>query len=209
MKMLIQKMLGASVCALALTGLLLDRSPVSFAGGDDLIGSLPIMYPQESSTAPPPVVQPSLGDEGEAFIPISFVIEGEMRDVEGLVTDAYGVGFVQVEKTSKAEVFKYVFYGNVVINLDRRKLQYGNIKLSSRTGADYLCSKAMVMWDGQVVDYFKVGTTELKLPYDSLLKSGIADTGNLGLKFYKPKMDVGLLTFSAGPDFVRVSSVTL
>lgn len=209
MKKLIHKFLGSAVCLLVLGGLAFQHGSEAHASGDDLIGSLPIMYPHESSTSPNPTVEPSIGGDGaEAYTPVTFVLEGTMRDVEELVHDAYGVGYVQVEKTCNPKVFKYVFIGNVVIDLDRREAQYGRVRLLSRTGVDYVNGKATLVWQGQPVDQFKVMSEELELPYAELLVQGIADLGVIGLEYYKPKAYQAFLTLSASPNLVRINSVT-
>lgn len=199
----------ASVTAIALVLALVgfNRGAVSYAFGDDLIGSLPIMYPHENSTATPPVTPAVGGDGEESVIPTAFVMEGTMRDVESLVADAIGVGFVQVEKTADAEVYKYVFYGNVFVDLDRRELLSGAVKLSVRTGPTYLHSKGIVSWKGKMVNLFKVNAQELNLPYQNLLLSGAVDQGAVGIKFYKPKVFGAFVTMSASPDLVRISSI--
>ena len=200
----------ASVAAIAVVLALVgfNRGAVSYAFGDDLIGSLPIMYPYENSTASPPLVPAAGGDGEECIFPTAFIMEGTMRDIESLVADAIGVGYVQVEKTSNPDVFKYVFHGNVMVDLTRRELLEGAVKLSVRTGPSYVHSKGIVTWKGKLVNVFKVNSQELNLPFQDLLLGGVVDQGAVGLKFHKPKAFGSLLNMSASPNLVRINSVS-
>ena len=206
MKKLIQTLLGAALSVAVVISFTTTQAPHALAHSDDLVGSLPIQYPHQDSSIS--TIDTVSGIDEEAFAPVDFVIRGTMRDIEAMITQAVGVGYVQVETTSDPEIFNYAFHGNVSIDLDRRKLMDGKVELFSRTGMDYLNAKGSLSWNGQGVKAFKVNTTELRIPYNDLLTSGVADNGAIGIQYFKPKTFPALATFQAGVEVVRINSIT-
>ena len=206
MKKRFQTLLGAALSVAVVLSFTMDQAPQAHAHGDDLVGSLPIQYPHESSSTP--TVDTVSGIDEEAFVPVDFVMRGTMRDVEAMIVDAVGVGYIQVETTDDPEVFNYAFHGNVSIDLDRRLLLDGKVELYSRTGIDYLHAKGSLSWHGKKLNVFKVKTTELRVPYIEFLASGAADNGAIGIQYFKPKTFPALATFQAGVEVVRINSIT-
>lgn len=168
---------GFAMLALGLGAL---AGPGDFAPGDDLIGSLPIMYPDGSGKGVSSGPQ-DFGGELDATMDVTLTLEGSMAEVETAVLDAYGAGWVEVEETDTPGEFAYVFHGNVIVDLDRSMVERGAVDAGLRPGMHFMGGWAQVGWSGNTVGAFVLSNPEIDLPIAKVLGNGTADAGSIDL----------------------------
>ena len=177
--------LKITVGALLGLGLLLGSFQASagsggFAPGDDLIGTLPAIYPGDTGgvTSGPQGNDPDGGDQS---MEPCFMLVGSVQAVEAAIKDAYGVGYVSVEETQFTSIFSYTFHGDITVVVDRNELESRGIAARLRVGYNYLGGVGIVQWEGFQGSPFTLDQYEIALPYSELLLSGAADAGTVEL----------------------------
>jgi hypothetical protein len=178
-----------------------------FAPGDDLIGSLPILYPQEGSGSLTSGPQATGGELG-VTMDVTLTLTGSMDEVEGAILDAYGQGWVEVEKTSIPDVFTYVFHGNVIIDMQRNVLERGLIKSTLRPGLEFLGGVAGTSWNGKKAGGFVIKNYEFNLALQGVLNQGVVDVGGIALNMLSRTHVQSFLGIQAFGDQVQLELVT-
>ncbi|MBC8451164.1 MAG: hypothetical protein H8D72_00480 [Planctomycetes bacterium] len=151
-----------------------------FSFGDDLIGSLPVLYPDGMGGGMTSGPQ-SFGSELDVSMDSTLLLTGSAKEVELSVLNAYGTGWVEVEIADQAGEYHFVFHGDVILDLDRNALERGLVKTSLRPGLSALGGLAQVTWKGHTAATFVIQDSELELPYGSLLSDGTIDAGTVNL----------------------------
>lgn len=183
MNRLIGGAIGAIAGSLLLLPLLTNNSAEAFMLGDDLIGSLPVMTPDGDGYQSKLQL---MSLDGGDFVqePVAFMLEGLQADLDTLILDAFGSGFVVAEGINCAGNSVYAFYGDVSIELERSALEDNRVMASVRPGASYLGSDADIIWDGNNVWGFIIKKSQFELGYDQVLATGVADLGRVELDMY-------------------------
>jgi hypothetical protein len=175
------------LAGLAVTGLLLLATAHGvraqggdFSFGDDLIGTLPVVYPdvpQDGMSSAPQ----SVGEAGAKSLEASFTMLGTAEEIDRLVIDATGSGWVEVEDTEDPLQHVYVFHGAVSLELDRERLEDGPVVLCLRPAKGDLGGHASVAWRGKAVSTFQLNQAEYLLPFGRLSELGILDQATVKL----------------------------
>ncbi|MDF1800214.1 MAG: hypothetical protein P1V81_13625 [Planctomycetota bacterium] len=166
--------------------LLLGASLAVYAGGgdytfgDDLIGTLPVVYP-ETPTDGLDSGPHGVGVDVASSPKASFTMFGQAKDIEEAITDAYGDGWVEVEKTEDPQVLAYLFHGDVNLVLNRESIESGRVQFVQRISSTELGGQGLVDWKGTIVNTFDLAKQTYEVPFAKLLRSGIADAGTVSL----------------------------
>lgn len=197
--------LGLAAAGLVLAGGAYAVGGTDFNVGDDLIGTLPVVYPEN------PLDGLASGPEGldpgsPAGPESSFTLTGTAADLEALVLDAYGEGYVEVAETGTIGVYDFDFVGDVNLVLDRDGLERSRVRSALRPGLADLGGLGFVSWKGQHVSAFGLDQAALVVPFDGLLGGGVLDQGAVsvllqGLGGGQTYVD---LSTSAGQVFVDI-----
>jgi len=197
--------LGGGLFLLCL-GLGAQAGPGDFAPGDDLIGSLPIMYPEGSGSGLSSGPQ-TFGGELEGTMDVTMTLTGSMSAVEGAVLDAYGVGWVEVEKTDTVGIFTYVFHGDVIVDMKRGALERG-LQAGLRPGIDFMGGQGKVDWNGKTTSVFSVVNPLIDLPFETVLTNGVADAGPIALDMISRKQAYSHFGLQSYGDVIQLELIT-
>ena len=166
--------------------LLLGASLAVYAGGgdytfgDDLIGTLPVVYPETPTDGLDSGPQ-GVGTDVAASPKASFTMFGEAKDIEEAISDAYGDGWVEVEKTEDPLVMAYLFHGDVNLVLNRESIESGRVQFVQLIGNTEVGGQGLIQWKGTVVNTFELAKQTYDVPFANLLRSGVPDAGTISL----------------------------
>lgn len=178
-----------------------------FAPGDDLIGSLPIMYPDDAASGLSSGPQ-TFGGELDQTMDVTLTLTGTMNEVEAAILDAYGEGWVEVEKTAEASIFTYVFHGDVVVDMKRGVLERGLLGAGLRPGQDFMGGQGKVDWNGNTANTFPIASPEIDLPFQSVLMNGAADAGPIDLDMLSRTHNYSHFGLQSFGDVIQLELVT-
>jgi len=170
-------LLGASVFAVG---------PGDFNVGDDLIGTLPVIYPEsplDGLDSGPESIDGS-GSGSPTAPESSFVLVGDEGMLEAVIADAYGVGWVEAEPTGDSGTFVFTFHGDFSLVLDRQAFERGRLGVDLEVGLNNLGGTGTVSWMGGLVSAFPLDVPELALPVQDMLHSGALDQSPVSLVLY-------------------------
>ena len=137
--------------------------PRKFASDQDLVGTLPALYPGDPGDAPTGEI--GLGEEDRASsLKPSFVLVGTIGDVRESVLDAYGDGFVTIEAVSSTNttgIYEFCFHGDVIVEVDRQAIESKQLGTRLRVGLSYLGGLGAVEGNGYQGKVFQLSNYDM------------------------------------------------
>ncbi|MFT4710237.1 MAG: hypothetical protein ACI9D0_000162 [Bacteroidia bacterium] len=176
--------------------------PRLLSSDQDLVGTLPALYPGDPDDTSTGEVGLGKGDRATSMKP-SFVLIGTMEKVRESILDAYGVGYVMIEETASTQstgIYEFSFHGEVIVAVDRYAIESQQVTTRLRVGLDYLGGFGAVDGNGYSGRAFPLSSHEINLPYGSILKSNLADDVTVGLELANQGMDtayVGVVAYGS------------
>jgi len=177
-----------------------------FSFGDDLIGSLPVMYPEDKGGGLTSGAQ-TWGGELDISMDCTLVLTGTAKDVEDSILNAYGTGWVEVEQAEIAGEYDFAFHGDVTLDLDRVYLERGRIRSTARPGLGLFGGMGQVSWKGTAVMDFAIQGSDVLLPYGSLLLNGTVDAGTVGLDMLSRTLSSAYLGVSTYGSVAQIEQI--
>lgn len=181
-------LLTVGVAAISLLGLSALGNKGYMAPGGDLIGSLPISYPDsDGGGIVGQDVMGTLDGDGEKKAPnidASLTLRGTKADVEAAISDAYGVGWVVARKAKVGAEYIYSFFGNIVVELDRTSIESQSVRAGIHLGTHFKGGLADVTWSSIYINAFTLNSRQFNLPYGRVLYSGAVDAGDVGVSMH-------------------------
>lgn len=178
----------------------LDPGTRQLSTDQDLVGTLPAIYPDDPGD--PPVGDFGLGEgDRAASMKPSFVLVGTMREFRESILDAYGNGYVSIEETPLTQangIFEFCFHGDVTVAVDRKAIEDQRLSAHLRVGFNFLGGVGAVEGYGFQGATFDLSNYEMDLRYEAVLKSNIADDETIGLELANRGMKnayLGVVTY--------------
>lgn len=178
-----------------------------FSSSGDLIGTLPVVYPDTPDKG---VTGGYALDGGTGRFNTDspcFLLTGLKGDLESSIQTAYGTGFVSVTQTQTPGIIEYAFYGDIIVEVDRDMLEQQQLDTRLRVGTTYLGGVGLVEWTGFSGDPITLGY-EIGMPYGELLEAGVADQDTVEFNLFQKSVPSSYVNLTVNGSAAQIEQTT-